>query len=84
MLHQVPAPAFYIGVVPMVGGRLSSHDRDLLGLARQLAGSDGAVLAVVFGESKETAFATAGVDRLLLPKAAWCTGAAGTGVAGCG
>ncbi len=50
----------------MVGGRLASHDRDLLGLARQLAGSDGAVLAVVFGECKETAFARAGVDRLLL------------------
>ena len=66
-LHQVPAPAFYICVVPdMVGGRLASHDRDLLGLARQLAGSDGAVLAVVFGECKETAFARAGVDRLLL------------------
>ncbi|WP_019408526.1 electron transfer flavoprotein subunit alpha/FixB family protein [Pseudomonas psychrophila] len=66
-LHQVAAPAFYIAVVPdMVGGRLSSHDRDLLGLAHQLAGTDGAVLAVVFGESKETAFATAGVDRLLL------------------
>ncbi|WPN46854.1 MULTISPECIES: electron transfer flavoprotein subunit alpha/FixB family protein [unclassified Pseudomonas] len=66
-LHQVPAPAFYICVVPdMVGGRLSSHDRDLLGLAHQLAGSDGAVLAVVFGEHKETTFATAGVDRLLV------------------
>ncbi|OKA23029.1 electron transfer flavoprotein subunit alpha [Pseudomonas versuta] len=66
-LHQVPAPAFYICVVPdMVGGRLGSHDRDLLGLARQLAGSDGAVLAVVFGECKEMAFASAGVDRLLL------------------
>ena len=39
-LHQVPAPAFYIAVVPdMVGGRLSSHDRDLLGLAHQLAGA---------------------------------------------
>ncbi|MBV4521331.1 electron transfer flavoprotein subunit alpha/FixB family protein [Pseudomonas sp. SWRI74] len=66
-LHQVPAPAFYICVVPdMVGGRLGSHDRDLLGLAHQLAGSDGAVLAVVFGEHKESAFATAGVDRLLV------------------
>ena len=66
-LHQVPAPAFYISVVPdMVGGRLSSHDRDLLGLAHQLAGQDGAVLAVVFGEHKESAFATAGVDRLLV------------------
>ncbi|MDI3395745.1 electron transfer flavoprotein subunit alpha/FixB family protein [Pseudomonas sp. V98_8] len=66
-LHQVPAPAFYICVVPdMVGGRLSSHDRDLLGLAHQLAGPDGAVLAVVFGEHKENAFSTAGVDRLLV------------------
>ncbi|MBK5508995.1 electron transfer flavoprotein subunit alpha [Pseudomonas sp. TH15] len=66
-LHQVPAPAFYICVVPdMVGGRLSSHDRDLLGLAHQLAGKDAAVLAVVFGEHKENAFATAGVDRLLV------------------
>ncbi len=62
-LHQVPQ----ISVVPdMVGGRLSSHDRDLLGLAHQLAGKDGAVLAVVFGEHKENAFATAGVDRLLV------------------
>ncbi|MBD9441429.1 electron transfer flavoprotein subunit alpha/FixB family protein [Pseudomonas sp. PDM04] len=66
-LHQVAAPAFYIGVVPdMVGGRLSSHDRDLLGLAHQLAGKEGAVLAVVFGEHKENTFATAGVDRLLV------------------
>jgi electron transfer flavoprotein alpha subunit len=65
-LHQVATPAFYIAVVPdMVGGRLSSHDRDLLGLAHQLAGNDGAVLAVVFGEHKETAFGNNGVDRLL-------------------
>ena len=65
-LHQVPLPAFYIVVVPdMVGGRLSSHDRDVLGLAHGLAGSDGAVLAVVFGDHKETAFGTFGVDRLL-------------------
>ncbi|MEE4999087.1 electron transfer flavoprotein subunit alpha/FixB family protein [Pseudomonas alliivorans] len=66
-LHQVLDPAFYISVVPdMVGGRLSSHDRDLLGLARQLAGTQGAVLAVLFGEHKETTFETAGVDRLLI------------------
>ncbi|EPN62854.1 electron transfer flavoprotein subunit alpha, partial [Pseudomonas syringae pv. actinidiae ICMP 18807] len=65
-VHVVAAPAFYINVVPdMIGGRLSSHDRDLLGLARQLAGAEGAVLAVVFGEHKETAFDSAGVDRLL-------------------
>ncbi|MBA1201624.1 electron transfer flavoprotein subunit alpha/FixB family protein [Pseudomonas capeferrum] len=66
-LHQVADPAFYIAVVPdMVGGRLGSHDRDLLGLARSLAGSEGAVLAIVFGEHKESNFAAAGVDRLLL------------------
>jgi electron transfer flavoprotein alpha subunit len=66
-LHQVPTPAFYITVVPdMVGGRLTAHDRDVLGLAHQLAGSTGAVLAVVFGEHKEAAFDTAGVDRLLV------------------
>ena len=65
-LHVVEQPAFYIAVVPdMVGGRLSAHDKDLLGLAHKLAGSDGAVLAVVFGEHKESAFDTAGVDRLL-------------------
>ncbi|MGB9088785.1 MAG: electron transfer flavoprotein subunit alpha/FixB family protein, partial [Pseudomonas farsensis] len=66
-LHQVAEPAFYIAVVPdMVGGRLGSHDRDLLGLAHSLAGSDGAVLAIVFGEHKESNFSTAGVDRLLV------------------
>jgi len=66
-LHQVVQPAFYIAVVPdMVGGRLGSHDRDLLGLAHSLAGSDGAVLAVVFGEHKESHCSTAGVDRLLV------------------
>jgi len=65
-LHVIQTPAFYILVVPeMVGERLSSHDRDVLGLARHLAGDDGAVVAVVFGEHKETAFDTAGVDRLL-------------------
>ena len=65
-LHVVEQPAFHIVVVPdMVGGRLGSHDKDLLGLARKLAGADGAVVAVVFGEHKENAFDSAGVDRLL-------------------
>ena len=66
-LHRIATPAFYVAVVPdMVGGRLSNHDRDLLGLAHALAGSEGAVLAVIFGEHKETTFDTAGVDRLLI------------------
>jgi electron transfer flavoprotein alpha subunit len=65
-LHRIEQPSFYIVAVPdMAGGRLSSHDRDMLGLARRLAGTDGAVLAVIFGEHKETTFDTAGVDRLL-------------------
>jgi electron transfer flavoprotein alpha subunit len=65
-LHVVEQPAFHICVVPdMVGGRLSSHDKDLLGLANKLAGNDGAVVAVLFGEDKESAFDSAGVDRIL-------------------
>ncbi|MFP5423668.1 MAG: electron transfer flavoprotein subunit alpha/FixB family protein [Gammaproteobacteria bacterium] len=65
-LHIIEQPAFYIAVVPdMVGGRLSAHDKDLLGLAHKLAGSDGAVIAVIFGEHKESAFDSNGVDRLL-------------------
>ncbi|MFZ3152250.1 electron transfer flavoprotein subunit alpha/FixB family protein [Pseudomonas sp.] len=65
-LRVIEQPAFYIAVVPdMVGGRLSAHDKDLLGLAHRLAGSDGAVVAVVFGEHKESAFDSNGVDRLL-------------------
>ncbi|MDU9410886.1 electron transfer flavoprotein subunit alpha/FixB family protein [Pseudomonas sp. zfem005] len=65
-LHVVAQPAFYIAVVPdMVGGRLGSHDKDLLGLASKLAGPDGAVVAVLFGDDKETAFDSAGIDRIL-------------------
>ncbi len=65
-VHVIEQPAFYIAVVPdMFGGRLSAHDKDLLGLAHKLAGSDGAVVAVIFGEHKESAFDSNGVDRLL-------------------
>ncbi|SDM22059.1 electron transfer flavoprotein alpha subunit apoprotein [Franzmannia pantelleriensis] len=67
---EIPEPAFLVAVVPeLSGGRLSGHDKDLLGLARRLADADparpGAVLAVVFGEHKEDAFGEAGIDRLL-------------------
>ncbi|MWJ29078.1 electron transfer flavoprotein subunit alpha/FixB family protein [Halomonas sp. ZH2S] len=63
-------PAFLVAVVPdMTGGRLSGHDRDLLGLARRLADADparpGAVLAVIFGEHKDSTLGEAGIDRLL-------------------
>ncbi|MBF8223758.1 electron transfer flavoprotein subunit alpha [Halomonas sp. 328] len=67
---EIPEPAFLVAVVPeLSGGRLSGHDKDLLGLARRLADADparpGAVLAVVFGEHKEDSFGEAGIDRLL-------------------
>ncbi len=66
----IEAPAFLVAVIPdMPGGRLSSHDRDLLGLARQLADGDGdrpgAVMAVVLGGHKEESLGEAGIDRLL-------------------
>ncbi|SHK49414.1 electron transfer flavoprotein subunit alpha [Halomonas caseinilytica] len=69
-LVEIDEPAFSVLVVPdMAGGRLSGHDRDLLGLARRLADADpedqGAVVAVIFGPHKETSFGEAGIDRLL-------------------
>lgn len=65
---QIDTPAFFVGVVAeMPGGRLSTHDRDLLGLARQLAdgAEQGAVLLVTFGESREEGLGEAGVDRVV-------------------
>ena len=74
-LVEITSPAFLIAVVPdMTGGRLSSHDRDVLGLARQIADADpahqGAVLAVTFGTLREDAadsvgLGAAGADRWL-------------------
>ncbi|MDH2295523.1 electron transfer flavoprotein subunit alpha/FixB family protein [Cobetia sp. 1AS1] len=76
-LIEIASPAFLIAVVPdMTGGRLSSHDRDVLGLARQIADADpahqGAVLAVTFGTLREDGDAAdsvglgaAGADRWL-------------------
>ena len=68
-LHQVIDPTGYIVVVPdMVGGRLTTHDKDILGLAHSLIkeyADNMAVVAVCFGESKETQFELAGVDRLI-------------------
>jgi len=76
-LVEIASPAFLIAVVPdMTGGRLSSHDRDVLGLARQIADADpahqGAVLAITFGTLREDGDAAdsvglgaAGADRWL-------------------
>ena len=67
---RIETPAFYVAVVAdMPGGRLSAHDRDVLGLARQLADADGgrqgAVLLVSFGESREEGLGDAGVDHVV-------------------
>ncbi|HDZ46735.1 hypothetical protein LCGC14_0158770 [marine sediment metagenome] len=74
----IDQPAFLVAVVPdMTGGRLSSHDKDLLGLARRVADADverpGAVVAILFGEYKgegggelkEQALGEAGIDRVV-------------------
>ncbi|MDR5875767.1 electron transfer flavoprotein subunit alpha/FixB family protein [Vreelandella gomseomensis] len=66
----IDAPAFLVAVVPdMTGGRLSSQDKDLLGLARRVADADadqpGAVVAILFGEHKEDALGEAGIDRVV-------------------
>lgn len=68
-LHQVTEPEFYIAaVLDLNGGRLSTHDRDVLGQAHALArDTEGevAVVAVVFGEARDADFAHAGADRLV-------------------
>lgn len=68
-LYQVESPDYYVVVIPdMEGGRLSGHDKDVLGQAHKLIrgyGGQGAVMAVVFGDCKEDSFGAAGVDRLL-------------------
>lgn len=66
---EIDEPAFLVTVVPdMGGGRLSGHDRDLLGLARQLADADpdaqGAVAVVTFGAAPEDVD-EAGADRVI-------------------
>lgn len=74
-LHQVTQPDFYIVVVAdMVGGRLTGHDKDVIGQAHKLvretqlnvSDQSGAVLVVGFGESKENHFDLSGADRVLV------------------
>lgn len=67
-LHQVVEPQAYIAVwLQTSGGRLTSHCKDVLGQAQQLAVAreqPTAVLGVLCGELKES-IEGAGVDRLL-------------------
>ncbi|MFL1453080.1 electron transfer flavoprotein subunit alpha/FixB family protein [Marinobacter sp. GN3S48] len=68
-LHRVEQPDFHVVVVvDLAGGRLSSHDKDVLGQAHQLvkaAEGEGAVVAVALGEAREANFDKAGADRLV-------------------
>lgn len=59
----IAAPAAYVVAVPDApGGRLSDHDRELLGAARRLADAvEGAVVAVAAATAAEVA--AAGADR---------------------
>lgn len=66
-LHVIEQADFYIMVVAdMVGGRLTAHDKDVLGQAHQLvAQRNGAVVLVCFGALKDRHLGLSGVDRLL-------------------
>lgn len=68
-LHRVEQPDFYVAVVvDLAAGRLSGHDKDVLGQAHQLVKAsegNGAVVAVALGEAREATFDTAGADRLI-------------------
>ncbi|MGE7413941.1 electron transfer flavoprotein subunit alpha/FixB family protein [Methylobacterium tarhaniae] len=58
----VEAPAFLVAVVPdALGGRLSAHDRQVLGAARALAGREGGVALVSLGPCEGGG--QAGADR---------------------
>ncbi len=61
----IEQPACWVLAVPdLAGGRLSSHDRDVLGAARILADAgEGAVVAVVFGTADD--LGAAGADRVI-------------------
>lgn len=71
-LHRIEAPSSYLVVIPdLSAGRLSSHDKDVIGFARSLADSEQgqeanlAVIAITFGQHKEQSWQDSGVDRLL-------------------
>ncbi|MEJ2460025.1 MAG: electron transfer flavoprotein subunit alpha/FixB family protein [Candidatus Thiodiazotropha sp.] len=63
---RIDEPAFLVSVVPDApSGRLTGHDRDLLGVARSLADAGGgAVLMILFGPLKDDPGA-AGADRVM-------------------
>ena len=64
-IRIVADPAFFvIAVLDAPGGRLTSHDRQVLGAARSLAEPSGAVVAVVPAPCEE--LGSAGADRAIV------------------
>ncbi len=60
----VEQPAFLVAVVPDApGGRLTGHDRQVIGAARVLAGREGAVAVILEGACE--GLGAAGADRVL-------------------
>ncbi|MCK0198350.1 electron transfer flavoprotein subunit alpha/FixB family protein [Ancylobacter sp. 6x-1] len=67
-LIVIEEPAFLVAVVPDApGGRLTPHDRQMIGAARLLAEKGGAVLALLAEPCEE--IGPAGADRVLLVEA---------------
>jgi len=64
-IRIIDAPAFYLLVLAdMPDGRLSPHDRDVLGAARGLADSDGGAVVVLTPRTIDD-LGTAGADRVV-------------------
>lgn len=70
---QINAPSDYIVVVPeLPGGRFSAQDKDLFGLAQQLASKHSettAVLGVILSPLKDTELGEVGMDRVYFAEA---------------
>jgi electron transfer flavoprotein alpha subunit len=64
-IRAIAEPAFFVlAVLDAPGGRLTAHDRQLLGAARSLAESSGAVIAVLTAPCDE--LGPAGADRTIV------------------
>lgn len=62
-------PTFLILAVPdLDDGRLTSHDRDLLGAARMLADAAKGAVAILATSAAKDDFSLAGADRLIAPE----------------
>ncbi|EXJ11422.1 MULTISPECIES: electron transfer flavoprotein subunit alpha/FixB family protein [Nitrincola] len=76
-LIQIDGPSAYIVVVPeLPGGRFSAQDKDLFGLAQQLAAKQSeatAVLGVILSPLKDTELGDVGMDRVYFADESQCS-----------